>query len=69
MALTPRELQVLQALANGVSRQEIATRMGVQVGTVYRYIWSATWQLCACSVEQAIAIAISQKLIMVEEIA
>ncbi len=37
-SLTPRQLEVLQALARGASTQEIATSLGISIETVRNYV-------------------------------
>lgn len=47
--LTERELETLRLICEGVSRKEIAERMGISENTLYRHIQSVTgkWALSA----------------------
>ena len=56
--LTPRELEVLQALADGLSDKEIAERLYVGVGTVRNHIVSIFGKLGVHSRLQALVFAL-----------
>ena len=62
-ALTLRERQVLAALAEGMTRKEIAWQLGVTERTVRLHTRRACERLGARTVEQAIAIAVECHLL------
>ena len=64
--LTPRELEVLQALAEGFSDKEIAERLYVGIGTVRTHITSILRKLGVRSRLQALAFAMRHGLISVD---
>ena len=64
--LTPRELEVLQALAEGFSDKEIAERLYVGIGTVRTHITSILRKLGVRSRLQALAFAMRHSLISVD---
>lgn len=55
--LTPRERQLLAALAEGDNRISIALQWGVSVGTIQNHVRLIHARLGAKTTEQAIAIA------------
>ena len=55
MSLTPRELEVLQALADGKSSKEIALCFGICRDTIYAHIHNLEIKLNASSREEAVA--------------
>jgi DNA-binding NarL/FixJ family response regulator len=55
--LTPRELEVLERLASGLSNKEIADRLGVSVHTVKFHVNSILGKLSATSRTEAVALA------------
>lgn len=61
--LTTREKQCLSYLALGLRLQELADRIGISTKTAEKQIASAKKKLGANTREQAVAIAISNKLI------
>ena len=61
--LTPRELEVLQLLAEGVPNREIATRLGVQLTTARNHVQSILAKLGAHSKLEAVAIAYREGVI------
>jgi DNA-binding NarL/FixJ family response regulator len=64
--LTPREREVLQALAEGFSDKEIAERLYVGIGTVRTHITSILRKLGVRSRLQALAFAMRHGLITVD---
>lgn len=44
LKLTPRELQVVRAVAQGMSNADIAAKLGLSVQTVKHYITSILWK-------------------------
>jgi DNA-binding NarL/FixJ family response regulator len=63
--LTPRELEVLQALAEGLSDKEIAERLYVGVGTVRTHITSILAKLEVQSRLQALVFAVRHGLVKI----
>jgi two-component system nitrate/nitrite response regulator NarL len=55
--LTPRELEVLECLALGLSNKEIASRLGVSFHTVKFHVNSILGKLSAASRTEAVALA------------
>jgi DNA-binding NarL/FixJ family response regulator len=60
---TPRELEVLRALAAGWTDAEAAARMGVSPATVQTHVRNAKAKLGARTRAQAVAMAIARELI------
>jgi DNA-binding CsgD family transcriptional regulator len=65
MALTPRELQVLQLLATGHGYKAIAVQWRISVQCVYYYARQARCKLKADTMEQAVARAMQRGLITI----
>jgi DNA-binding NarL/FixJ family response regulator len=66
MPLTPRELQVLQALAEGRPVKEIAFCLGISPRTVTRHIANARGRVEARSTIHLVVIALNMGAIGVE---
>jgi RNA polymerase sigma factor (sigma-70 family) len=64
--LTPREREVLKALAEGLSDKEIARRLHVGVGTVYSHVASILSKLEVSSRLQALVFAVRHGLVTIE---
>jgi DNA-binding CsgD family transcriptional regulator len=64
--LTKRELQCLEGLALGLSNSDIAKRLEIALPTVALHLSNARRKLEAKTREQAVAIAVSRKIITVE---
>jgi DNA-binding NarL/FixJ family response regulator len=64
--LTPREREVLQALAQGWSDREIATRLHVGVGTVHSHVTNILSKLEVSSRLQALVFAVRHGVVMIE---
>jgi DNA-binding NarL/FixJ family response regulator len=64
--LTPREREVLQALAEGASDKEIASRLHVGVGTVHSHVTSILTKLGVSSRLQALVFAIRHGIVTIE---
>ena len=62
-ALTPREKQCLTYLAQGLGGKEVADRIGISIRTAEKQIASACKRVGASTREQAVAIAVTLKLI------
>lgn len=62
-SLAPRETQCLQLLTSGLKNDEIASRMGITVHTVQLHLASAKRKLGATTREQALAKALTFRLI------
>jgi DNA-binding NarL/FixJ family response regulator len=63
-ALTPREIEVLRMLAEGLANKNIAWRMGISEHTVKFHIASIFTKLNASSRAEAVAIGMRQGLIL-----
>jgi DNA-binding CsgD family transcriptional regulator len=63
LQLSPREAEVLRWLSEGFRNDRIAEKMGVTVATVRFHVTSAKRKLGARTREQAVAVAITKKLI------
>lgn len=63
--LGSREIQVLQCLANGMPRKQIASHMGISISTVYAFISRSCKKLLANTSEEAVAICTAAKIIRV----
>ena len=64
--LTPREREVLQALAEGWSDKEIATRLHVGVGTVHSHVTNILTKLEVSSRLQALVFAVRHGVVTIE---
>jgi RNA polymerase sigma factor (sigma-70 family) len=64
--LTPREREVLQALAEGWSNREIATRLHVGVGTVHSHVTNILSKLDVSSRLQALVFAVRHGVVTIE---
>lgn len=62
-ALTSREVQCLQALAQGMSNRDIAAHLHISLPTVALHIANARRKLHAQTREQAVAIAVTLKIV------
>ncbi|HAH16593.1 MAG: hypothetical protein EBQ56_08535 [Proteobacteria bacterium] len=56
--LSPRERQLLSALAEGSTRAELAVEWGISVGTIHNHIRVIHAKLAARTTEQALASAL-----------
>jgi DNA-binding CsgD family transcriptional regulator len=61
--LTPRELEVLQLIADGLSNKQIAARLWLSVETVKSHVCAVHAKLGAESRAHAVAIALRQGLL------
>jgi two-component system nitrate/nitrite response regulator NarL len=64
--LTPREREVLRALAEGLSDKEIAQRLHLGVGTVYSHVANILSKLEVSSRLQALVFAVRHGLVTIE---
>ena len=64
--LTPREREVLQALAEGWSDKEIATRLHVGLGTVHSHVTNILSKLEVSSRLQALVFAVRHGVVTIE---
>ena len=62
--LTPRELEVLQALAGGLTNRAIARRLAVSENTVKFHVSSILTKLDAASRAEAVALAARRGLLL-----
>ena len=58
--LSPREHQVVELLAAGLTGDEVADRLGISPATVRVHIRNATGKLGASTRTQAVAIAVAR---------
>jgi len=65
-SLTPRELEVMQALAEGLSAMEMADRLYVSVGTVRNHVASVLVKLGVHSRLQALVFAARQGIVKID---
>lgn len=65
-SLTPRELEVMQALAEGLSDTEMADRLYVSVGTVRNHVASVLVKLGVHSRLQALVFAARQGIVKID---
>ena len=63
--LSPRELEVIQGLANGEGQKEIALRLGISQSTVKRYTAEIRQEFGGVPLSCAIAIAVQARLVRV----
>ena len=63
--LTPRELEVLQALAEGLSDRQIAQRLQVGIGTVHSHVTNILAKLGVASRLQALVFAVRHDLVAI----
>ena len=62
-AITPRELEVLHLLAQGLRNKEIADRLGIVERTVKSHVGSILAKLDAGNRTEAVAVAVQRRLI------
>lgn len=65
-ALTPRELDVLQRIAQGRGNKAIASELDIAVGTVKTHVKAILGKLDACSRTEAAAVAARRGLIAID---
>jgi two-component system, NarL family, response regulator YdfI len=64
-ALTPREIEVLRLLAEGVGNKEIASRLGISEHTVKFHVASIMGKLGAASRTEAVMLGIRHGIILI----
>lgn len=64
-AMTPREVEVLRAMAEGLANKEIAARLGVSENTVKFHVGSIMGKLGASSRTEAVMLGIRRGLILI----
>jgi DNA-binding NarL/FixJ family response regulator len=64
-ALTPREIQVLRAMAEGLGNKEIAVRFGISENTVKFHVGSVMGKLGAASRTEAVMLGIRHGLVLI----
>ena len=64
--LSPRELEVLRLVAQGLSNKEIAARLGLVVGTVKIHVANIFTKLGVSDRTQALVIAVKRGIITIE---
>ena len=64
-ALSPREIEVLGMMAEGISNKEIAARMGISEHTVKFHVSSLLGKLGAVTRAELVGLAIRRGLIMI----
>ena len=68
VALTPREVQVLRLVAQGLSNKDISDQLGTMFGTVKIHIQNILCKLRATDRTQAVTIALHRGIIHLEEL-
>ncbi len=63
LSITPRELEVLGALADGMTNKEIGGRLGMAEDTVKKHVQNLIWKLRAADRTQAAVIAVRTGLL------
>lgn len=63
-AMTPREIEVLRAMAEGLANKEIAARLGISENTVKFHVGSVMGKLGAASRTEAVMLGIRHGLIL-----
>lgn len=66
LSITPRELEVLGALADGMTNKEIGGSLGISEDTVKKHVQNLIWKLRAADRTQAAVIAIRTGLLDLE---
>lgn len=66
VALTPREVEVLQYVARGLGNKEIGTRLGTAAGTVKMHLQNILCKLGASDRTHAVTIAVRRGIIYLE---
>lgn len=61
--LTDREVQCLEALAEGLTSPKIAKYLGISTSTVAMHVLNARRKLGASTREQAVALAVKRHLV------
>jgi DNA-binding NarL/FixJ family response regulator len=64
-ALTPREIQVLRAMAEGLGNKEIAAQFGISENTVKFHVGSVMGKLGAASRTEAVMLGIRHGLVLI----
>jgi DNA-binding NarL/FixJ family response regulator len=64
--LSPREMEVLSLLAKGLSNKEIASRLGLVVGTIKIYVANIFSKLGVSDRTQALVTAVKRGIINIE---
>lgn len=63
MHVTPRQLEVLCLLANGLPEKEIARKLGISRNTVKLHVRNISLALTARSRTHAVAVALRERII------
>lgn len=66
MTLTPRQLDVLRLMWEGLCSKEIADRLGLTYNSVISYRRELIWRLSAANSVHACRIALQRGLLLVE---
>jgi two-component system, NarL family, response regulator YdfI len=64
-AITPREIEVLRAMAEGLANKEIAARLGISENTVKFHVGSVMGKLGAASRTEAVMLGIRQGIVLI----
>jgi two-component system, NarL family, response regulator YdfI len=64
-AVTPREIEVLRAMAEGLANKEIAARLGISENTVKFHVGSVMGKLGAASRTEAVMLGIRQGIVLI----
>jgi len=63
--LTPREIEILRAIADGLGNKEIATRFGISENTVKFHVGSVMGKLGASSRTEAVMLGIRYGIVFI----
>ena len=63
--LTPREVQIMQLVAQGDTKDQIAGKLGISVDTVRFHVKNINLRLETRNLKQAIAVSIKHDLIII----
>lgn len=67
LSITPREHQVLLAVAEGMTNKEIGARLGISEDTVKKHVQNLIWKLHAADRTQAAVIALRMGILEVDD--
>jgi DNA-binding NarL/FixJ family response regulator len=65
VVLTPREVEVLTCVANGLSNKEIAQRLGAASGTIKMHVQHILSKLAVADRTHAVTVAIQRGIISI----
>ena len=63
--LTPREVQIMNLVAQGDTKDEIANKLGISTETVRYHVKNINLRLETRNLKQAVAVSIKRELIII----